>query len=248
MSGQWRKPSWRRRWSAAVASNGRQRVVAVDACRRRAAAARRRRAPRRPSLLGADHHEADPGVGGERLDQPRVAALDLLGAQPLLAAGEVDEAEAARGQHDRLAAGRRRRRRCLLLSARLAVGPERDRPVDDAVRGRSPQRAARRRCRPGARRTSSAPRSPQASSTAAGAATSPRRTRRAAARPPRASRRSAGGTACPGSGRGRRARPGGRAAAPGGRPAPAARAGASSCFSTANASGSRIPEWCATSS
>ena len=69
----------RRRWSAALGPNGRQRVLPLDPVLvEEVGAARADR--QRPVALGADQDEADPGVLAERRDQPRVERLDPLQA------------------------------------------------------------------------------------------------------------------------------------------------------------------------
>ena len=72
----------------------------------------RKRVPVRPEddravLLRADQQQPDAGMGGDRRDEARMELLELLDRQPMVVAGEPDEAEVA-GADDR---DRRRHRR-----------------------------------------------------------------------------------------------------------------------------------------
>ena len=106
MSGQCGKPSVRRRWSAAfgaeVGAAGRSPLTASSRSRRDPAAPSDDRA----LVLGADHHEADAGVarrgwqislGCSRSISSRVSRCAAL--------GQRDQAEPARGEHDRRVLG-----------------------------------------------------------------------------------------------------------------------------------------------
>ena len=82
-----------------------------------------------PALGGADHHQADAGMGRQGPDEVRVQRLELLERQPVVVAGEPHEPQVA-GPHD---------------GDRRLVGGRRDLflvEVDDAVRGLVRQRGA----------------------------------------------------------------------------------------------------------
>ena len=241
MSGQWGKPSVRRRWSAALGAEVPQRVLSRDPVVREVAAARGAEHDRAVAV-GADHHEADAGVLDERSDQARVQALDLADGHPVL----------------RARSGR---------SARARPRPARSAAWSEAVCARAAQRPrgwgrARRRRRPGDRgsrgRASAAgavlvagvgERAADGAEALVGRRRREDRRPLSASRPaPRARSRSAGGTGGPGlwPWSERTTRWYGRGACSMAR---SSRASWASCWrSTANASGSSIPEWWATSS
>ena len=161
------------------------------------------------------------------------------------ASRQVDQPEAAGGEHDRLLRARLGGG-AALLGDRVLVGAQRDRALDDRLR------VARASVRPAttgildARRRAPRRRLPTPRRRLPARTRRRRRARRG--RRPRASRRSAGETARPASARGRRGRPGGRGAAPSSTARSRRLSWSSWRLSTANASGSRMPEWWATSS
>ena len=79
------------------------------------------------AVIRPNHDEADPGMAGERRHEPGVEAIDLADGEPLGVLGQIDEAEAARGEHHGLSGGRR----SLFLGHRLVAVAEHDLAVDD---------------------------------------------------------------------------------------------------------------------
>ncbi len=235
MSGQWGKESWRRRWSAACRVEHRERILALDRVVREPAGDPQRRSRLRPARASAPSRNRSPDARRACSSSAGCACDDLLEREPLGARAAGRSARArpetitiASCSESRLGAPGRpplpvsaRSRSSAPRSASASrFGPSATVPCTALLRV---ARASARPPSPGSWRASAstAPTSPQASSTAAGACTCPR-----ASAPPTSSlerlRRSAGETARPGSGRGRRARRGGTGAAPARRRAPVA--------------------------
>ena len=244
MSGQWGKLSWRRRCVGGRRVEARERVLALDAVVGQAPAAagadhERRRAP----ASAPSRNRSRDGRRASRAAADGLAAISSSVSRSLLR-GQVDEPEAAGDEHDRLLLARRAGAPRSASASRL--GPSATVPSTERLRVARASDApahAGLLARVGEHRADVAP----------GLVDRGRRVHVALRERLvhdllERLARSAGGTARPASGRGRRARRGGRGAAPARPRAPAARAGGRGWRSTARASGSRIPEWWATSS